>query len=662
MAFSSSVIRRGRRRRRGGRRGRPLLLAARRPPAPTPRRSAPTLLRIMLDSPFRPARAPGIHAAPDPPNADDAIRGCPARQTDGTIGVAREQDGANGARHGNDVAVPRRRRAREWPRPRRGRAPRARRRAARPTHHPRAAAHDEPAPVVFVPGHHGQPAAAAGRQRGLAQPRQHDRPPRPARCPARCRSAAAATTCTPASSSGPTPSCRARSASPSTPTSSTSWTARGSSPALGKGHRYAVFTYDWRRDLVESARGLALRLEGLAPRWATRGARFHIVGHSMGGLVARYYLRYGGAEPRGRARALARRAARRRASSGRDAERRQHPRARRDPGGRARRLLLHDARGVGREPDAVRLPAAAAGRHAARSSTRAATSLDRRPARPGDVGALRLGALRARRRRRLAPSERVPGAPRSSARGPSTRPSPGRPRPPARCRSTRSAATACSPLARAVVGEGPPGTPPRLEARTRREQDLLYEAGDGRVTRASLLAAHLPGAEDSLSGQRLRRDRRSRSSAAPTTTGSTRDPAFQSLLLRLLLRPAPRRAAAARRAGRRACERRERGSANELRAVMDTLRRRDQQYRRSPSRRPTASCSSPPTAASPTRARAPRRSSAGRARPSSSCRSPTWSSPTGRRRRGRPLGLPAGQRLNRAFRLRRAGARRSRPR
>ena len=37
-------------------------------------------------------------------------------------------------------------------------------------------------------------------------------------------------------------------------------------------------------------------------------------------------------------------------------------------------------------------------------------------------------------------------------------------------------------LARAVAGEGPPGSPPRLEARTRREQDLLYEAGDGRVT------------------------------------------------------------------------------------------------------------------------------------------------------------------------------------
>ena len=42
-------------------------------------------------------------------------------------------------------------------------------------------------------------------------------------------------------------------------------------PGAGPGRRYAVYSYDWRRDLVESARGLALRLEGLAQaRWATR--------------------------------------------------------------------------------------------------------------------------------------------------------------------------------------------------------------------------------------------------------------------------------------------------------------------------------------------------------------------------------------------------------
>jgi hypothetical protein len=94
-------------------------------------------------------------------------------------------------------------------------------------------------------------------------------------------------------------------------------------------------------------------------------------------------------------------------------------------------------------------------------------------------------------------------------------------------------------LARAVAGEGPPGTPPRLEARTRREQDLLYEAGDGRVPRASLLAAHLPGANDSASGSGLPEISRSFFGGADHH-GLYADPAFQSLLLRLLLLRGPR--------------------------------------------------------------------------------------------------------------------------
>ena len=61
---------------------------------------------------------------------------------------------------------------------------------------------------------------------------------------------------------------------------------------------YHIFSYDWRRDLVESARRLGEQLDELADRMGDPDARFNIVGHSMGGLVARYYLRYGGAEPR----------------------------------------------------------------------------------------------------------------------------------------------------------------------------------------------------------------------------------------------------------------------------------------------------------------------------------------------------------------------------
>jgi hypothetical protein len=85
---------------------------------------------------------------------------------------------------------------------------------------------------------------------------------------------------------------------------------------------------------------------------------------------------------------------------------------------------------------------------------------------------------------------------------------------------------------------GPPGTPPRLEARTRREQDILYEAGDGRVTRASLLAAHLPGANESDTGSGMPEVERCFFGGADHH-GLYADPSFQSLLLRLLLRPGP---------------------------------------------------------------------------------------------------------------------------
>ncbi len=66
-----------------------------------------------------------------------------------------------------------------------------------------------------------------------------------------------------------------------------------------RGAIFHVFTYDWRRDLVESARRLGRYLDDLAEARGEKDARFNVVGHSMGGLVARYYLRYGAAEPDG---------------------------------------------------------------------------------------------------------------------------------------------------------------------------------------------------------------------------------------------------------------------------------------------------------------------------------------------------------------------------
>jgi alpha-beta hydrolase superfamily lysophospholipase len=64
-------------------------------------------------------------------------------------------------------------------------------------------------------------------------------------------------------------------------------------------HAYHVFGYDWRRDLVESAGLLGQALDLLASKRGEPHARFNVLGHSMGGLVARYFLRYGGAEPGG---------------------------------------------------------------------------------------------------------------------------------------------------------------------------------------------------------------------------------------------------------------------------------------------------------------------------------------------------------------------------
>ena len=66
-----------------------------------------------------------------------------------------------------------------------------------------------------------------------------------------------------------------------------------------RGAIFHVFTYDWCRDLIESARKLGDYLDALAEARGEPDARFNIVGHSMGGLVARYYLRYGNAEPGG---------------------------------------------------------------------------------------------------------------------------------------------------------------------------------------------------------------------------------------------------------------------------------------------------------------------------------------------------------------------------
>ncbi|HYY41209.1 MAG TPA: hypothetical protein VE775_00670, partial [Pyrinomonadaceae bacterium] len=57
-----------------------------------------------------------------------------------------------------------------------------------------------------------------------------------------------------------------------------------------------IFAYDWRRDNVETARLLVSKIAALKQKLKRPDLRFNIIAHSMGGLVARYAARYGGAD------------------------------------------------------------------------------------------------------------------------------------------------------------------------------------------------------------------------------------------------------------------------------------------------------------------------------------------------------------------------------
>jgi len=315
---------------------------------------------------------------------------------------------------------------------------------------------------------------------------------------------------------------------------------------LGNGGRPVrhVFAYDWRQDLTTSARRLGQELDILAQVLGDREARFNVIGHSMGGLVARHYLRYGGDEP---------------------------------PSGgpvtwagarRIRSLVLVAPPNSG---SIMALDAILNGNRVGWSSTTlAAPVISRMPSIYHLLPPRGAPALVDHRLRPLdADLHDVetwrrfgwgPFRPSASRRGEAAGETAGRrqrhqeflgavlgrvrafhealsraPEGPCPVRVALLGGDCLPTPALALVPERP-GAGPRFEPFTRREAEALYDAGDGRVTRASVLASHLPGAEDAESGCGLPEVSQTLF-AAVDHHGIYESPTFQSLLIRTLLRP-----------------------------------------------------------------------------------------------------------------------------
>ena len=66
--------------------------------------------------------------------------------------------------------------------------------------------------------------------------------------------------------------------------------------ADGDRDTFYVFAYDWRRDNVANARELVRRLQRLKDKLKRQDLKFNVVAHSMGGLIARYAAMYGDAD------------------------------------------------------------------------------------------------------------------------------------------------------------------------------------------------------------------------------------------------------------------------------------------------------------------------------------------------------------------------------
>lgn len=311
----------------------------------------------------------------------------------------------------------------------------------------------------------------------------------------------------------------------------------------GRGAVHHVFAYDWRRDIVESARRLGEALAELADAFHDRHTRFNVIAHSMGGLIARYYLRYGSAEP--------------------------DPEAPVSWAGAHRIAHLF----LVATPNSGGLPALDAilnGSRVGLSSTTLAASVV--AGMPSIYALLPAPGTEPF----LSPSgEPLPLDPLDPVTWESLGWGPFGPRVegPARgsggadardflaaalqrARSVHDALarvpdTACPARVIALGGDCLPtparavidpehGGPPRLEPLTPAEAERMLEAGDGRVTRASVLGSHLPGAASREDGCGLPEVAHVFFGAADHH-GIYSEPTFQSLLLRALLRTSPRR-------------------------------------------------------------------------------------------------------------------------
>ena len=69
--------------------------------------------------------------------------------------------------------------------------------------------------------------------------------------------------------------------------------ARAGTPADARQRHYYVFAYDWRQDNVRTAAKLDAFIEQIRRDYGDPALQVDIVAHSMGGLVTRYFLRYG---------------------------------------------------------------------------------------------------------------------------------------------------------------------------------------------------------------------------------------------------------------------------------------------------------------------------------------------------------------------------------